>query len=75
MSRSGDRIGREQRGVCVWGWERKQLSVAKGPTKNTKGRRMTGTRVKPAQKNEEEGNGKDGQRGRGEGKESPFSHR
>jgi len=46
----------------VWGW--KQHSIAKRPT-DTKGRRMTGTRVKPAQRNEEEGNGKDGRWGRG----------
>lgn len=47
----------------------------KRPTKNTKDRRMTGTRVQPAQRNEEEGDRKDGQRGRGEEEESPFSYR
>lgn len=43
------------------GWERKQHSIAKRPT-DTKGRRMTGTRVKPARRNEEEGDRKDGWR-------------
>lgn len=54
----------------MWGWERKQRSIAKRPT-DTKGR-MTGTRVKPAQRNEEEeeeeeGDGKDGREGEGVG--------
>lgn len=50
-----------------WGWERKQHSIAKRPT-DTKGRRMTGTRVKPARRNEEEGDGKDGWRREGLGR-------
>lgn len=47
-NREGD--GRRGEG---WGWERKQHSIAKRP-KDTKGRRMTSTRVKPGQRNEEE---------------------
>lgn len=62
-SRGGD--GR-RRGEGGGGWERKQHSIAKRPT-DTKGRRMTGTRVKPARRNEEEGDGKDGWRGEGSG--------
>lgn len=67
-SRGGDGRRRAER---VWGWERKQRSIAKRPT-DTKGRRMTGTRVKPAQRNEEEeeeeeGDGKDGREGEGVG--------
>lgn len=56
-------------GVGGWGWRRKLHSIAKRPT-DTKGRRMTGTRVKPAQRNEgEEGDRKDGREGeRGEGR-------
>lgn len=52
----GRRREKERRGEG-WGWERKQHSIAKRPT-DTKGRRMTGTRVKPARRNEEEGDGK-----------------
>lgn len=52
----------------MWGWQRKQHSIAKRLT-DTKGRRMTGTRVRPAQRNEEEeeGDGKDGQGRQGGG--------
>lgn len=51
--------GKESKGEG-WGWERKQHSMRKRPT-DTKGRRMTGTRVRPAWRNEEEeGDGKDG---------------
>lgn len=50
--------GKESKGEG-WGWERKQHSMRKRPT-DTKGRRMTGTRVRPAWRNEEEGDGRDG---------------
>lgn len=58
-------VWREERGAReeeVKGWERKQHSIAKRPT-DTKGGRMTGTRLKPARRNEEEGRRK-GWRGR-----------
>lgn len=65
--------GRGGLGLGV-GRERKQHSIAKRPT-DTKGRRMTGTRVKPARRNEEEGDGRDGWRGGWEGRESQIQTR
>lgn len=50
--------GEESKGEG-WGWERKQHSVRK-KAHRYKSRRMTGTRVRPARRNEEEGDGKDG---------------
>lgn len=47
MGGRGERGGREEH------------SIAKRPT-DTKGRRMTGTKGKPALRNKEEGDGKDG---------------
>lgn len=55
-SRGGDGRKRGERGG---GGREERHSIAKRPT-DTKGRRMTGTRVKPAPRNEEEGDWKDG---------------